>query len=523
MLGWSEDGPEGLSEEQRQAHIHIIGTTREGKSKLLEKLIRHDIDNGYGATLLDPSDNGDTAYNVLKYCISKGFEKVCLIDPNDAKFRIPCINPLAWKGKAATDAVVSNLMESTRVLWGQSGFESTPRIEEYLYAVFAALYNAKASIPDAQVFRVKVNIPSEIKRNKIIRALDENDSNRILLEAVFTPKGNELFIKEFQPSIRRLSPFFHYLPKLIFGSTGFVVGPDGKKRNQFIDFKKLISEKWVVLVNLDKTRVWGTPQQKMLGTLIINEIVNGIFDLRANGWRGQHYLYIDEVGQYATRVLSHIMAHKGKSGLWATVSHQFYSQVEDKEVLDAIENLCNIKIMFAVSNTPDRQRMARDMYTSELREQATDATIGLRKQYAHIKINKNPPVRTRIDDVFTPDITAKEVVEFKKKIYKLTPDWYRQPNQLLTEINNRFDKAPTQDSRPNATRPNEQVRPERPGAHASASGVQDRPNNQASTVQDAPLASERGRESSRKNVQRKKGFPDRIIRQHKQDDEPVGG
>src|SRR5664280_164634 len=68
-----------LSEEERESHIHILGSPGEGKSKLLELLIRGDIGK-YGCCLLDPSDNGDTAYKILKYCAKIGFEKVCLID-----------------------------------------------------------------------------------------------------------------------------------------------------------------------------------------------------------------------------------------------------------------------------------------------------------------------------------------------------------------------------------------------------------------------------------------------------------
>src|SRR5687767_7850413 len=72
-LGWASDGDTLLTEEDRESHIHILGAPGEGKSKLLELLVRQDIDRGYGCCLLDPSDNGETAYKVLKYCIKKGF------------------------------------------------------------------------------------------------------------------------------------------------------------------------------------------------------------------------------------------------------------------------------------------------------------------------------------------------------------------------------------------------------------------------------------------------------------------
>src|ERR1043166_4609294 len=40
------------NELDHDAHCDILGTTRQGKSSLLELRIRHNIDNGVGATLL---------------------------------------------------------------------------------------------------------------------------------------------------------------------------------------------------------------------------------------------------------------------------------------------------------------------------------------------------------------------------------------------------------------------------------------------------------------------------------------
>src|SRR5437868_14812332 len=70
-IGWSADGLSVFSEEDLEAHVHILGSTREGKSKLLELLCRQNIDYEYPCCLIDPSDNGDTCYKVLKYAIKK--------------------------------------------------------------------------------------------------------------------------------------------------------------------------------------------------------------------------------------------------------------------------------------------------------------------------------------------------------------------------------------------------------------------------------------------------------------------
>jgi hypothetical protein len=471
-LGTSTDGGLPiLSEEQRAAHIHILGTTREGKSKLLEQFIRHDIDNGYGATLLDPSDNGQTAYDILRYCQKIGCDKVCLIDPHDHYTAIPTINPLRWRGAAAVDSVVPNLMESMRLLWNQTSFEATPRIETYLPAVFAALYatgNPKSDKPmncgisDAVCFSVKEHRLLEYRRRQIIDFLHPLDKHRLTLEQVFNPKGQQLFITEFQSSIRRLAPFFNYLPKLIYGST-----------ESPLDFRKMIAEKWVILVNLDSARLWGTPEQRLLGTLIVNEIVAAVADLTANGWKGRHYLYIDEAGQFATRVLSKIMAFKGKSQLWATLSHQYYGQFEDKQVLEAVENLCKIKVMFYTPNVTDRQRMVKDMYTDELKKQASDAQFSLKKQHAVIKIGKEPPVTVRIADVPDVQVSKADLDAYKLKIYQSNP-WYRTPEAIQEELNKRFAVSPiTAGAAPKERRPaGSHINPQRatgePSAESSA-------------------------------------------------------
>jgi hypothetical protein len=453
-LGIATDAtPISLAEEFRQAHIHILGTTREGKSRLIESLVRDDINNGYGACVLDPSDNGDTVYHILRYCIAQGYEKVCLIDPHDANVVIPTLNPLQFRGKSATDAVIANIMESIRLLWGGKDFSETARIQTYLPALLKTLYWSKATIPDALFFTSQTHAYQRFIREKMIAELHPHDEARMVLEDIFAASPT-LWSNEFRSSARRLNPFFKFLPRLIYGST-----------ETPLDFKQMISDKWLVLVNLDKKRLWGTEQQRLLGTLIINEIVTAIMDLAANAWQGRYYLYIDEAGQFATRVLSDIMAYQGKSGLWATVSHQFYGQFEDKQVLDAVENLTKIKILFYTPNYEDRLRMLKDMYGGALKPEEVSYNLSaLKKQYAVFKIGKEAPVVTRVKDIDTPKISTKLLADFKEnKIYKVNP-WYRTQESVLEEINKRFAQPTPKSFRRDKAEP----RPKKSDPHVPA-------------------------------------------------------
>jgi hypothetical protein len=507
-------GEINITEEDRSNHMHILGTTREGKSKFLEMLLQGDIDGGFGATLLDPSDNGATCYDVLRYCMKKNYHKVCLIDPHDYATCIPTINPLKWKGAGATDAVVANLMESVQVLWGQTGFENTPRIATYLEAIFTVLYatgnpdlgkeRLACTIPDAIAFSVKDNLMLNTLREKILSCSHKYDDARLKLEEVFHANGKQTYLYEYISTTRRLAPFFKYLPKRIFGSS-----------DTCIDFRQMVSENWIILVNLDKTRLWGTPQQRILGTLVINEIVNAVMDLRANSWQGKHYLYIDEAGQYSTRVLADIMAYKGKSGLWATLSHQFYNQFEDKYVLDAVENLCKFKVMFSVPNTADRNRMLRDMYTGQVKEEAVDSYLSLKKQNCVIKVDKQPPIKTHVRDVETPEYTGREVEAFKNSVI-YTNSWYRTTEGVQQEINQRFAKG----KRP-ATQQPSGGKPERTERDSDTRADPQPGNDQHSDVEARPV-DEGGDFQLPRRRHRQDGVQPTLVHKSEQDAEPLG-
>jgi DNA helicase HerA-like ATPase len=151
-LGFADSGPVLLTEEDRESHIHVLGSPGEGKSKFLELLLRQDIDLGYGACLLDPSDNGDTMYKVLKYAIKNKHKKIVIIDPHDADtFNcVPAINPIHYS--APTPAVIGNFMDSVRVLWGQSSFTDTPRIQKYLPAVIATIHASGYTLAEVRWF-----------------------------------------------------------------------------------------------------------------------------------------------------------------------------------------------------------------------------------------------------------------------------------------------------------------------------------------------------------------------------------
>lgn len=423
-LGWTSDGEMLLSEEARESHIHILGAPGEGKSKFIEMLVEQDIRAGYGALVLDPSDNGDTVYKILKFCCKHGHEKVIVIDPNHIhEFgKVATINPIHYNAPA--NVCVGNIEDTVRILWG-SRLGDTAKIDKYLPAIIRVLHGAKATLHDALYFTEKNHPTYEKKRTQMLESLHPEHRSVITLEAAYK-KGPSLFASEMDSTFRRFEPFFDDVMKLMVGSNA-----------NTLNFQKLVAEGWVILVNLDSTGIWGEAHQRLLGTMILNEVIYAISRLRTHGWKGVYYVYIDEVGDYATPKLAQVLDKKRKSGMRFTLAHQRFDQLEDKNVLSAIKGSTKIKVLFNVPNRDDRDAMIRMMYGGDIPDRQVSYELGqLRKREAAIKINKQPPRKTLLPNVPDIEVDPKVFKAFKEKL--LQHEAFRSPGEVLDEINARF-------------------------------------------------------------------------------------
>jgi len=424
LLGYdAQMMPVVLSEEEREAHIHILGAPGEGKSKFIELLVRGDIERGYGACLLDPSENGDTANKILKYCASIGFKKVCYINPVDfLEFsRVPVIQP--FKYKAPPEVSVGNLMDALKVLWATKDFSETPRIQRYVSAVLHALLAAGLTLPESKYFLSRQFV---WQREHILRSLPADNNHRFNLDQAYTDRFT---FEAFQSSVNRMNVFQDSTIQMMLGSQKIA-----------IPWSTMISKGWLVLVNLDPQSVWGTEQiqQRLLGTLIINEIVHSIHRLQSKGWKGVYYLYIDEVGDYATSKLAYILDKKRKTGLRFTFAHQRFEQIEDRGVQSSIRGSAKTKVLFYTPNVQDRQLMMKDMgYGGSLPDRSVSYELGqTAKQSAAISIGKRNPRITRLVDVPDIQVSGKALAEFKKELYSY--EWFHHPKEINQEINARF-------------------------------------------------------------------------------------
>lgn len=417
ILGYDKDGDVLAVSEEERTHTHIIAGTGEGKSKHIEKNCQLDIDriikykDQPGFAVLDATDQGATARSVLKYCIHRGYEKVCLIDPvhyYDYK-RVAAISPFKFRPdlKWTSISSVNNTLQVTSEIRDPA---QTKRIQRYLRAVLSVLWDAKCALSDIEYFTDFENAFYKLKRREILNKVDDLDRHRIAVEWGFK---NSVTYRDFETTVRRVEDLLDDPLKTMFS---FKEG---------INFTKMIRNGWVILVNLDADGPLEPIHTRLLGTAIINEILGAIHRIRRRTpeWNKPYHLYIDEGADFANRRLGRVLSHKGKTGLKVTLAHQYFAQFEDRWVLDSITNNCKTKVMFDIEGPEDRDKMAKMFYGGEISiREASFANADLPKQTMVYKAPKKRATRYRHVDCITPPIPEKIVRDFiKTKL--LNFDW----------------------------------------------------------------------------------------------------
>lgn len=473
-LGISQGSNTEITEQDRESHFHIIGGIGQGKSKFLEHLIRHDIDrlhksqDGCGLCFLDGSEDGATMRSVLSYCAQIGFEKVLLIDPliHTKDEKRPCINPFNIHSDHWASSV-HYLIDAFRVVFGVRSTGETPFVRAYQTALFSLFLFLKLPPADLIYFteppddKNPILLKYEAKRQEIFRqareAIKKDDfpgrwresAYKSLGTLQFAYKSAAVFMKEAGSTARRLNLFANPELRAFFN------------HREGVSFYDLISKGWVILVNVDKSD-FGTIEAQLLGTVIINQIIQAIKVVRRRGFTKPYYLYIDEAGDYVTDTLADILAKKRKIGLRCVLAHQDLSQLDDEIVRKAIINHTHTKCAFYIADQEERTKVFRMLgYGGDIKpEDASWNMQSQKKREMVIRLPKQLPKKITVP--FVPDPTG-EVEPFIEKIF--SHKWYKTSKDISEDVRDRLGKNTTHTH--GAAKPHAGSDSQRPGGQSA--------------------------------------------------------
>ena len=341
--------PVVLSDKERSTHLHIVGGSNRGKSKLLESLVRQDIIEGRGLCLIDP--DGYLYEWITTWCAEHNLgakRKIVLLDPHVPN-RVFGFNPLRVDGDLSTHAEA--MQAACAQVWGGESMQDKASLNMGLRSVFFCLAYHKLTLVEA-LSLLNGTDPHNVRRRLTAELGDP------LYKAVWE-RYNELRPQQFDEQLgstyRRL---FEFLDAPLVRA---IVG----QRENVIDFRKCMDDGAIVLVNLQRKEPLTENKARLLGTLIVNDLFQKAM-ARPQGAR-PFTLYIDECTDYLNSDIARSIDRTRKFGLRLVLSHQRLGQLEKEgkeDILNAVMSVQS-KVVFGGLEVPDAERVAREIFSGE--------------------------------------------------------------------------------------------------------------------------------------------------------------
>ena len=327
-----------ISPNDRSRHIYVIGKSGTGKSVLLANMARNDILNGDGVAVVDP--HGDLIEDIMSAIPKERAEDVIYFNPADID------RPMGL-----------NLLEYDKKYPEQKTFVINEMIN-----IFDKLYNLKNT--GGPMFE-------QYMRNSMLLIMDDPESGSTLMEiskVLVDPDFRKYKLsKTTNPVVRDFwqkeaekaggdAALANMVPYITSKLNAFVANdmmrPIIGQQNSAFNFRKIMDEKKILLVNLSKGRI-GDFNSYLLGMVIVGKILMAALsrtDIQKDK-RKDFYLYLDEFQNFITESISVILSEARKYRLNLTIAHQYIGQLvrdQDASIRNAVFGNIGTMISFKV-------------------------------------------------------------------------------------------------------------------------------------------------------------------------------
>lgn len=353
-----------LKSSVRKTHMHIIGSTGEGKSKFMEHMIRRDIADDNGLCLIDP--HGYLYNDIIRWCESRRMldrqknKKIILFNPSEENWTFG-FNPLQVDSPDIAYHVDA-MVKAVATVWGGENTDRTPLLKRCLRVIFHALAEKNLSLLESNYL---INPTDELVRTYLTS--DIRDPTIQQQWDYFNGLKPKPFYDEFGSTINRMMEF---LASPIIRS---IVGQTQKT----INFREIMNKGYVLLVNLASADKISDDNARLLGSLFVNDLFMKAKG-RPEGSR-PFYLYIDECALYINEDIRRILDEGRKFGLHLILAHQHLAQLKKagEEVYSAVMNTAKTKVVFGGLAAEDAEVLANQLFLGEL--DLEEAKVSLNK------------------------------------------------------------------------------------------------------------------------------------------------
>lgn len=415
-----DDQPLYLRSSDFATHVHGIGKSQRGKSRLIAYIARELIKAGEGLCLIDPHGTlYQMVVNWLAY-VDPQLSEIILFDPSYPK-KVVGFNPFRLDGQKTEERIMTKadrMLEATMRVWGITDTSNAPRLERWLRCLFYILIEQDCSLEVARYFRGSQHAESRTRliqqtKSAFIREEWEHLLNsRGSLDVHLESTMNKLFKLLVHLTVRRIM---------------------GLNENN-IDITDIADNQKVLLVNLQESDSLSAEAGSIIGTLLLNEISQSV---RRRKHRKDFYVIVDEFQRYTTPDMPYILDELAKYGLHLILFHQRMSKL-DADVRGAMKNT-DTKIIFGGVE----RRELIEILERRPDEEIIERTIEHPRRYFTLK-RSNQPLTIGITPLVRKRYVSEDIEQEyvrKKLAAYLTP---QQVDAKLTRFAERFTPPPAQ-------------------------------------------------------------------------------
>lgn len=305
--------PVHMLQEDRARHMYIIGKTGTGKSQFLKQMILQDIENGEGLCVVDP--HGDLVEDILLRVPPSRAEDVIVFDPSDTQ-RPMGINIMEAYTEEERHYIVSSIIGLFYKLYdpNKTGIVG-PRLEHGIRnAMLTVMCEPGSTFIEVQRALTDTNFVQEILPKVTDPIIRRYWTDQIA-------QTNEFHKSEVLDYI--VSKFGRFVTNKLMRNI------IGQSKSAF-DFRKIMDEKKILLVNLSKGKI-GEENSQFLGLILVPKLLTAAMSRQDIPFdqRKDFYLYVDEFQNFATPDFAVILSEARKYKLNLIVANQFTGQMED--------------------------------------------------------------------------------------------------------------------------------------------------------------------------------------------------
>jgi hypothetical protein len=304
-----------MAREDRMRHFYVIGQTGTGKTNIMLNMIAQDIRNGDGCCYIDP--HGTDIQTILSRIPKERIDDVIYFDPAYTA-RPMGLNMLEYDPKYPEQKtfVVNEMMGIFNKLFDMKVGGGAMFEQYFRNSAFLVMEDPESGSTLLEITRVLAD--KEFRDMKLARC-----KNPIIKQFWISAEQTtgDQSLANFVPYIS--SKFDNFI-------SNDIMRPVVLQQNSVFNFRKIMDEKKILLVNLSKGRL-GDINANLIGLVLVGKIQMAalsrvdMFGKPMNDF----YLYIDEFQNVTTDSIASILSEARKYRLSLNIAHQYISQLED--------------------------------------------------------------------------------------------------------------------------------------------------------------------------------------------------